>query len=155
MRTVREWSKALGRPPRRYHSHLRNRKYLRYDIARIVDLFDSEIVQDTNLHTLTAKQSMKRINYVTKVILRWWSGCISGAKLIALETRDGPNTPAKRKKIAKKIYNIAKHDAIFADGVSAAVEFKNGRDQEYRFHGLSKSMFKKLRLSESAVGHRK
>ena len=145
MRTVRKWSQALGNPPRRYHS-VRN-KYTKEKIAMIVDLFDSDIVQDTNLNTLTKKQIRKRIDDIMKIILRWWSGCMVAAKLIALGTRDGPNTPAKRKRIARKIYNTAKRDAIFADGVSAAIAFKDLRNQQFCFDGINKSMIKKLRLS--------
>jgi hypothetical protein len=142
MRTVRKWSQALGNPPRRYHSQ--RSKYTKEKIALIVDLFDADIVQDTNLHTLTKKEARKRIDDIIKVILRWWSGCMAMAKTIALETRDGPNTPTKRKRLAKKIYNIAKHDRIFADGVLAAVAFKNLRSQKFSLDGINVSMQRKL-----------
>src|SRR5208337_1085419 len=73
------------------------------------------------------------------IALRLWAGCISGAKVIALETRNGPNTPWRRKKGAMSIDRRCVNDPIFQAGAEAAPAFKRLRGEPYSFRGSSMS----------------
>lgn len=81
--------------------------------------------------------------------LRTWSGCISGAKCIALGTRNGRNWPWWRRRQAKRMEMLCFRDPKFQVGVMAAVAFKVGRNEAYSFLGVPKDHF--LRMGELAV----
>jgi hypothetical protein len=68
--------------------------------------------------------------------LRIWSGCISAAKTISLETMDGPNTPDLRTSIFQKLDSIANNDPIFRLGVECTPLFKKYHQQCYSFNGV-------------------
>lgn len=77
--------------------------------------------------------SLGRVN----ITFRLWSGCLWAAKTIALETRDGLNTPEERESQFRKNINIrAQKDPIFHAGVESAKYFKERRGQSYSFDGL-------------------
>jgi hypothetical protein len=78
--------------------------------------------------------ALDRVN----VALRLWSGCLSAAKTIALETRSGPNTPAMRANAFASLDALAHGDPIFAAGMEAAPAFKKLRDQPYSLDGVPK-----------------
>jgi hypothetical protein len=127
-------------------------------IAEIVDTFDGDLVQAELLHKLNPFEAQRRcmhvgavisgyftgytfpsegaVQYTASVALRLWSGCISAAKVIALETRSGPNTVQYRKKASRTLLRTAQIDKVFAAGVVAAVEFKKRRKQPYDFSGI-------------------
>jgi hypothetical protein len=58
--------------------------------------------------------------YRKSIGLRLWSGCLSAAKIIALETRDAPNTPEMRAELFQPLDTVADHDSIFRAGVESA-----------------------------------
>jgi hypothetical protein len=95
---------------------------------------------------LTKEQTQKRIRDIPNVIFRWWSGCLSMAKTIAFETRDGPVTPKYRKKAAISIRRKCIRDRVFADGVAAAPAFRRLRRQGYSFEGIDKKVLRDLVL---------
>jgi hypothetical protein len=78
------------------------------------------------------KDGLVRVN----VALRLWSGCLSAAKVIALETRSGPNTPESRALVMPVIEEIAAKDPIYAAGVDVAPAFKRRRHEKYSFDGV-------------------
>ena len=79
------------------------------------------------------QEDRNRIN----IALRLWSGCISAAKTIALQTKSGLNTPQIRGLLfSKKIDPTAQMDAIYREGVEAAPSFKSLRKEEYSFEGV-------------------
>ena len=55
----------------------------------------------------------KNEKYRKSIGLRLWSGCLSAAKTIALDTRDGPNTPNLRTEIFQTLDHIADQDYIY------------------------------------------
>jgi hypothetical protein len=76
-------------------------------------------------------------NVRVNIALRLWSGCLSGAKTIALQTRSGPNTPEMRASIfSTKIDPLAQEDPIYCAGVEAAPSFKRLRNDPYSFEGV-------------------
>lgn len=81
--------------------------------------------------------------------LRTWSGCMSGAKCIALGTRNGRNWPWWRRRQAKRLVMQCHRDSYFATGVMAAVAFKLGRNEAYSFFGVPGDSL--LRVGEVAV----
>jgi len=70
------------------------------------------------------------------IALRLWAGCLAAAKTIALETRDGPNSPELRTAAFAQIDGIAEADPIYGAGVEAAPAFKVLRGQSYSFDGV-------------------
>lgn len=87
----------------------------------------------TTIYMPDVKDDMSRIN----IALHLWSGCLSAAKTIALETMAGPNTPEIRSLIfSKHIYPLTLEDPIFAAGVEAAPSFKKLLNQKYSFEGV-------------------
>jgi len=106
-------------------------------VAWIVDTIDYPLVQSGLI-------TRKKIQDIMNVYLRFWSGCMSMAKVIALETRSGVNTPEYRGKTSKKIMRIAKKDKAYRDGVCAAMMFKIYRNQEYSVTGIDKTIIKQL-----------
>jgi hypothetical protein len=123
--------------------------------AELVDALDGPMVTGRNIYELGFQMAsrlrhiaegsrglildlqdpMERIN----VVLRLWSGCISGAKVIAHETRSGPNTVEYRRAIMPQIEAIADRDPIYAAGLEAAPVFKLFRDQTYSLEGVPES----------------
>ena len=77
----------------------------------------------------------------TNICLRLWSGCLYGAKTIALETMDGPVTPKYRSLSHNKIMDLAQSDPIFLVGAKVAVDFKKSRNEGYSFEGLPDDSF--------------
>ncbi|MGC1133594.1 MAG: hypothetical protein WA941_12290 [Nitrososphaeraceae archaeon] len=75
-------------------------------------------------------------NQRISVALRLMSGCISAAKTIALETRDGKMTPDTRKQFFSSIDNVAMTDSIFCLGVESAPAYKKIHQQCYSFIGI-------------------
>jgi hypothetical protein len=74
--------------------------------------------------------------YRKSIGLRLWSGCLSAAKMIALETRDRSNTPKMRAESFQVIDVIADRDSIFCSGVESAPLFKKYNQQCYSFNGV-------------------
>jgi hypothetical protein len=70
------------------------------------------------------------------ILLRFWSGCMSAAKTIALETRNGPNTETYRTASSLLLDSRAKDDPVYAAGVVAAPSFKAGRKETYSLAGV-------------------
>jgi hypothetical protein len=70
------------------------------------------------------------------IALRLWAGCLDAAKTIALETRDGPNSPELRAAAFAQIDSVAETDPIYGAGVEAAPAFKVLRRQSYSFDGV-------------------
>lgn len=75
-------------------------------------------------------------NQRISIALRLWSGCISAAKTIALETRDGKMTPDIRRQFFNNIDNVAMTDSIFCLGVESAPAYKKIHQQSYSFVGI-------------------
>ena len=63
-------------------------------------------------------------------------GACSAAKTIALDTRDGPNTPNIRTEIFQALDRIADQDPIYRAGVESAALFKKKREQCSSFNGV-------------------
>jgi hypothetical protein len=95
--------------------------------SRIDDLCRSELDNQIN--------ESQRIS----IALRLWSGCISAAKTIAFETRDGIMTPEMRKQIFISIDSVAITDSVFCLGVESAPEYKKNHQQCYSFVGVPTS----------------
>lgn len=124
--------------------------------ARLVDSIDTHLINNSLLHTLGNKEKRQRIETVAElarksipdvddkdkrasIALRLWSGCLSAAKTIALETRSGPNTSQTRKQLFLKIDAIAQRDPVYRAGVEAAPEFKGLRGNPISFDGVPKN----------------
>jgi hypothetical protein len=88
-----------------------------------------DIVRRYNTHEPNEK-------YRKSIGLRLWSGCLSAAKMIALETRDGSNIPKMRAESFRAIDVIADRDSIFCGGVESAPLFKKYSQQCYSFNGV-------------------
>jgi hypothetical protein len=71
--------------------------------------------------------------------LRLWAGCLSAAKTIATETRDGPNTPEARAAAFAVIDSLSREDEVYAAGVEAAPTFKALHEQDYFFGGVPRT----------------
>lgn len=85
--------------------------------------------------------------------LRTWAGCMSGAKCIALGTRNGRNWPWWRRRQALRMERECERDSRYALGVMAAVAFKIGRNEAYSFFGVPGAHY--LRMGAiAAVGSR-
>ncbi len=78
----------------------------------------------------------KNEKYRKSIGLRLWSGCLLAAKTIALDTRDGPNTPNIRTEIFQALDRIADQDPIYRAGVESAALFKKKREQCFSFNGV-------------------
>lgn len=85
--------------------------------------------------------------------LRVWSGCLCGAKTIALGTRNGRNWPWWRRHQAKRLEDSCSRDSCFLRGVFAAVAFKVGRNEAWSFFGVPHDSY--LRLGRLAVEGRR
>jgi hypothetical protein len=91
-----------------------------------------DIVRRYNTHETNEK-------YRKSLGLSLWSGCLSAAKVIALETRDVSNTPEMRAKSFQDLDVIADRDSIFRTGVESAPLFKKYNQQCYSFNGVPSS----------------
>ncbi len=81
------------------------------------------------------QDDVKRVS----IIFKLWSGCLSAAKTIALETRSGPNIPEIRKRTFDELINpLADLDPIYRAGVEAAKVFKDLRNEPCSFDGVPK-----------------
>jgi hypothetical protein len=66
-----------------------------------------------------------------------WSGCISAAKAIALDTRDGVNTPESRMRDFTNLINpLCGIDEFYKAGVETAPIFKRLLNQAVSFDGV-------------------
>jgi hypothetical protein len=65
-----------------------------------------------------------------------WSGCLSAAKTIALDTREGPNTPDRRTKDFQIFDHRVNQDPIYCAGVESAPLFKKKNQQCFSFDGV-------------------
>ena len=87
----------------------------------------------------TAGQHMREVSdplTCLNIALRLWSGCLSAAKTVAMETRSGPNTPELRQSAFASFDAIAHNDPIYKAGVEAAPAFKRLRNQPYSLEGV-------------------
>jgi hypothetical protein len=75
-------------------------------------------------------------NQRISIALRLWSGCISAAKTIALETSDGKLTPDRHRQFFNNVDNVAMEDTIFCLGVESAPAYKKIHQQCYSFVGV-------------------
>ena len=73
--------------------------------------------------------------YRKSIGLRLWSGCLSAAKTIALDTRDGQNAPDMRTGIYQELDRKADQDPIYRAGVESAPLFKKKMQQYFSFYG--------------------
>ncbi len=104
-------------------------EYFSETIKEIILNRIDDIVRHYNTHETNEK-------YRKSIGLRLWSGCLSAAKVIALETRDGPNPPEMRAESFQEIDIIADRDSIFCAGVESAPLFKEYNQQCYSFNGV-------------------
>lgn len=121
--------------------------------ARFVDAIDAPLIQGNSngeafkyLGARLVSIARKSSEYIPEIsgsllrvniALRLWSGCLSAAKTIALETRDGENTPEGRRKLFESAIDPrAASDPIYRAGVEAAPLFKQLRQEEISFEGV-------------------
>ena len=71
-------------------------------------------------------------------VLRLWSGCLSSAKLIALETRDGPVMPNYRRSAAIFDAMRCKRDPIWKMGYRTGPALKRLRKEKVCYDGIPK-----------------
>jgi hypothetical protein len=156
MRTALRWANALGPVPYGWlESTINNPAH----VATIVLAFNDTFVDGTLLSTLNKAQRLERMQVMTvigrryiydrewrkngqsavlvSILLRLWSGCICGAKTIALGTRDGPNTEQVRARQMAKLKKMSKNDYIFKAGVRASLDFKRLLLQPVSFVGIA------------------
>ena len=149
MDTALQWAEELGPPPQLPLSLQDVNKR-----AKLVNTIDGRLILGALLTMLSDKEKARRLNDVaglsetyisdvndhnvrTNISLRLWSGCISAAKTIALQTRSGPNTRMTRELTFRiKIDRIAQRDPIYHAGVEAAPSFKRLRKEDYSFEGV-------------------
>jgi len=148
------WANDLGDPPGLPNSlqDISVRKNLIVELDK--PFLAQALIEDYFgiLDSKRKKECLDKINQISKkyisnvnvervrinICLRLWSGCLSAAKIIALETKNGKNTPDYRAEAYKKILNLADNDPIFKAGAKTAVDFKKSRDEEYSFEGIPK-----------------
>lgn len=148
-----QWANKLGPPPTLPSSLQdviqRAKLVNNIDTPNLADTLFSDFRGSLNLNDKIqclneiARLSKSYIPYVeddnvrVNISLRLWSGCISAAKTIALQTRGGPNTPEMRASIfSNQIDPIAEEDPIYCAGVEAAPSFKKLRNETYSFEGV-------------------
>ena len=126
-------------------------------LAMLVHVIDGHLVRNTDLKDVSEAQKKRRIkdavnmaytflcpdDYIklaheefASIVLRYWSGCLSGAKIIALKTRSGPNTPEYRSDAVVRLFKTCKRDRFFAQGVRSAPFFKRVRMQRICYDGI-------------------
>ena len=88
--------------------------------------------------------------YYLSTCLRLWYGCMGAAKIIALATRSGKNTPKGRKTRFTKLHKKAKKDKVIAAGVEAAIAFKMLRGQDYSLEGIPKPLIRRYYPDEDS-----
>lgn len=85
------------------------------------------------------------------VALGLWSGCLSAAKVIALGTRSGPNTPEiRRAAFEGYIDPAAASDNVFRAGVEAAPAFKALRSEAIDLEGVPADFSVRRFIDEAA-----
>src|SRR5438128_1294791 len=132
MKTALEWARCYGPIPYGWlESTINNPEH----VATMVLAFNDKFIQGNTLASLNTKQKKQSIQnmliiarcyiydrewrrngsyaVLACILLRLWSGCICGAKTIALGTRDGPNTQRIRSRQMKKIKRMGKNDHIY------------------------------------------
>ena len=121
------------------------------------DVTKNKIINNISDGSKIYMDDIKNSNDRVNLTLRLWSGCLDAAKTIAMETRNGPNTPKIRTKLFKNSIDIrAKDDEVYAYGVSIAPLFKERRKQPISFKGVPKnSQVKKFFKKQSYVKERK
>lgn len=155
MRTALRWAKSLGPFPYGWlESTISNPTH----VATIVLAFNDAFIQGNTLARLNQTQRKQAIHnmliiarryiydrewrrngsheVLASIMLRLWSGCICGAKTIALGTRDGPNTRRSRARSMRKIKKMGKDDPIYMAGVKASLDFKRLLLQPVSFIGI-------------------
>lgn len=121
-------------------------------LAELVDEIDGPIVVDGNgdlrfdllgerLRAISEKSTLALHAFTDPVdrlavALRIWAGCLMAAKLIAHETRGGPNTNEMRASMFPQVDSLARNDPAFCAGVEAAPAFKATRGQEIALGGV-------------------
>ena len=135
MERAHRLGKNYHREPKLYKQY--RRQITPQMVAMVVHTLDFPLVNSREI-------TYKSVHRIITIFLRWWSGCLSMAKIIALETRDGKNTPSYRKRASKKLLTKMRKDPIFADGVHAAIAFKRLRKQEWSFEGFDNAVFHKM-----------
>ena len=75
------------------------------------------------------------------IACRLWAGCLTAAKVIAEETRDGANSAQSRARYWPEVVLRADTDPIFRAGADAAAWFKYLHNQDYFFDGLPQDAF--------------
>ncbi|HEC76397.1 MAG TPA: hypothetical protein ENI33_03955 [Thermoplasmatales archaeon] len=153
MDTALQWANELGPPPPLPSSlkdvtqraklvnaidepHFANSFFLDFQ-SRLSDVEKNqclnEIANVTKIYILDVEDDKTRVN----IALRLWSGCLSAAKTIAIQTVSGPNTPEMRASIfSNKIDPITQRDPIYCAGVETAPSFKKLRNEPYSFEGV-------------------
>ena len=133
-------AKRYSSSPKWYRRH----KVTSAHIAHLVDALDYPLIRGRDLSRLDPKELQRNMHSLMSVILRWWVGCLNMAKVIALETRDGPNTPEYRNRASRHILRQTRYDRVYADGVRAALNFKMLRKQPYSTEGITSPVLAKL-----------
>ena len=108
-----------------------------------------------NKVTTTAAAYMQEIgdaNVILNIVLRLYSGCLSAAKVIALLTNDGPNTPERRAEQAVTVDFIAQSDTIYNAGAEAAPSFKRLRREPFSLIGIPENSVIRKRFARIAKG---
>lgn len=155
MDTALEWARELGSPPPLPPSLADVNK--RAELVNTINgpLARADLRPQLALHQLSKTEKAQRLDKVerlsrrfipdissddrTNIALRLWSGCLSAAKTIALETMSGPNTPQSRARDFAHIDLIAQRDPIYCAGVEAAPTFKSLLCEPYCFDGVPQS----------------
>ena len=154
-----KWGNDLGESPTLPNSlqNISNRKDLVLELDK--PFLPQSLIKDYNnlLSPEEKNQCLNEILSISKrfitdvnddkekinICLRLWSGCLSTAKTIAIETNDGPNTPEIRYALHNKITELAENDLIFQAGAEVAEEFIKARNEEYSFEGIPNDSFLK------------
>ena len=165
METALQWANELGSSPMLPVS-LEN-----VDLrARLVNAIDTPLVyKEVILERLNPQEKSLRMNNFAKtaapymqeiddasvrlnIVLRLYSGCLSAAKAIALQTNDGPNTPERRAEQAVTVDFIAQSDMIYSAGAEAAPSFKRLRREAFSLDGIPKNSVIRKRFERMAKG---
>jgi DNA-binding MarR family transcriptional regulator len=159
--TALAWARELGNAPELPASLKDPRRR-----AKLVDSIDAPLISGSILASLEQGEKQRRLILVAEVAaslmpevkdtttksniaLRLWAGCISAAKMIALETKSGPNTPEIRDRAFTLIDSIAREDAIYRAGVESAPAFKKLRLQPISLESVPKQSAVRRFVKES------
>lgn len=98
----------------------------------------------------------------TRIALRLWSGCISAAKSLSLQTKDGPNNERYRRVAFEEIDIKCGRDSVYRRGVEIAPLFKANRKQseDVDFSGVVnstvmryKELFEEINKAKASLEH--